>query len=64
MSGVEGYEPDHIVFAVRDVARTCRFYEPALGIEPEEDRPGTWTLYVGTHKPRVPARQFRQRQRT
>ena len=33
-------------------------------MEPKEERPGKWALYVGTPKPRVPARQFRQRQGT
>jgi len=46
----------------------CGVHMPVLragaGMEPKEERPGKWGLYVGTPKPRVPARQFRQRQGT
>jgi catechol 2,3-dioxygenase-like lactoylglutathione lyase family enzyme len=41
---------DHIVLAVQDVARTCRFYERVLGMEPKEERPGKWSLHFGTQK--------------
>lgn len=41
---------DHIVLAVADVARTCRFYQDLLGMEPREERPGKWSLHFGAHK--------------
>ena len=41
---------DHIVLAVRDVARTCRFYERVLGMEPKQERPGKWSLHFGAQK--------------
>jgi len=41
---------DHIVLTVADVARTCRFYESVLGMEPREERPGKWCLQFGANK--------------
>ncbi|WP_292445081.1 VOC family protein [Mesorhizobium sp.] len=41
---------DHIVLAVADVERTCRFYERVLGMEPRQERPGKWSLHFGTNK--------------
>jgi catechol 2,3-dioxygenase-like lactoylglutathione lyase family enzyme len=41
---------DHIVLCVGDVARTCRFYEDLLGMEPREERPGKWSLHFGDNK--------------
>jgi catechol 2,3-dioxygenase-like lactoylglutathione lyase family enzyme len=41
---------DHIVLAVADVERTCRFYERVLGMEPREERPGKWSLHFGSNK--------------
>jgi catechol 2,3-dioxygenase-like lactoylglutathione lyase family enzyme len=41
---------DHIVLAVADVERTCRFYARVLGMEPREERPGKWSLYFGSNK--------------
>ena len=41
---------DHIVLCVGDVARSCRFYEDLLGMEPREERPGKWSLHFGDHK--------------
>jgi catechol 2,3-dioxygenase-like lactoylglutathione lyase family enzyme len=41
---------DHIVLAVHDVARICRFYERVLGMEPREERPGKWSLHFGANK--------------
>jgi catechol 2,3-dioxygenase-like lactoylglutathione lyase family enzyme len=41
---------DHIVLAVRDVARTRLFYERVMGMAPKEERPGKWSLHFGTHK--------------
>jgi catechol 2,3-dioxygenase-like lactoylglutathione lyase family enzyme len=41
---------DHIVLVVADVARSCAFYERALGMRPVEHRPGQWALQFGPHK--------------
>jgi len=41
---------DHIVLVVANVARTCAFYEAALGMRPVEHRPGQWALQFGTNK--------------
>ncbi|WP_292668366.1 VOC family protein [Mesorhizobium sp.] len=41
---------DHIVLAVADVERTCRFYERVHGMEPRQERPGKWSLHFGTNK--------------
>jgi catechol 2,3-dioxygenase-like lactoylglutathione lyase family enzyme len=41
---------DHIVLAVDDVERTCRFYERVLGMEPRQERPGKWSLHFGANK--------------
>src|SRR5688500_16309411 len=41
---------DHIVLCVGDVARSCRFYEHLLGMEPREERPGKWSLHFGDQK--------------
>lgn len=41
---------DHIVLCVSDVARSCRFYEHLLGMEPREERPGKWSLHFGDQK--------------
>jgi catechol 2,3-dioxygenase-like lactoylglutathione lyase family enzyme len=41
---------DHIVLAVDDVRRACRFYERVLGMESREERPGKWSLHFGSHK--------------
>ena len=41
---------DHIVLVVADVARTCAFYEKALGMRAVEHRPGQWALQFGPHK--------------
>lgn len=41
---------DHIVLAVADVERTCRFYEFVLGMEPRQERPGKWSLHFGPNK--------------
>jgi catechol 2,3-dioxygenase-like lactoylglutathione lyase family enzyme len=41
---------DHIVLAVADVERTCRFYEFVLGMEPRQERPGKWSLHFGANK--------------
>jgi catechol 2,3-dioxygenase-like lactoylglutathione lyase family enzyme len=41
---------DHIVLAVYDVQRACRFYERVLGMEPREERQGKWSLHFGSNK--------------
>jgi catechol 2,3-dioxygenase-like lactoylglutathione lyase family enzyme len=41
---------DHIVLCVNDVATTCRFYERVLGMTPQEERPGKWSLHFGVNK--------------
>ncbi|CCV14420.1 VOC family protein [Mesorhizobium sp. STM 4661] len=41
---------DHIVLAVDDVERACRFYERVLGMEPRQERPGKWSLHFGANK--------------
>ncbi|AZO00142.1 biphenyl-2,3-diol 1,2-dioxygenase [Mesorhizobium sp. M9A.F.Ca.ET.002.03.1.2] len=41
---------DHIVLAVDDVERTCRFYERVLGMEPRQERPDKWSLHFGANK--------------
>jgi catechol 2,3-dioxygenase-like lactoylglutathione lyase family enzyme len=41
---------DHLVLCVADVARTLRFYESLLGMEPREERPGKWALHFGCQK--------------
>ena len=41
---------DHIVLAVDDVERTCRFYERVVGMEAREERPGNWSLHFGSNK--------------
>ncbi|CCV07461.1 Biphenyl-2,3-diol 1,2-dioxygenase protein [Mesorhizobium metallidurans STM 2683] len=41
---------DHIVLAVDNVERACRFYERVLGMEPRQERPGKWSLHFGANK--------------
>ena len=41
---------DHIVLCVNDVDATRRFYERVLHMEPQEERPGKWSLHFGTNK--------------
>ncbi|UVK36524.1 VOC family protein [Mesorhizobium sp. AR10] len=41
---------DHMVLAVHDVERTCRFYQRVLGMEPRQERPGKWSLHFGANK--------------
>jgi catechol 2,3-dioxygenase-like lactoylglutathione lyase family enzyme len=41
---------DHIVLAVADVARSCRFYQRALGMDPREESPGKWSVHFGESK--------------
>jgi catechol 2,3-dioxygenase-like lactoylglutathione lyase family enzyme len=41
---------DHIVLAVADVERTCRFYQRVLGMEPRQERLGKWSLHFGQNK--------------
>ena len=41
---------DHIVLAVDDVERACRFYERVLGMEARQERPGKWSLHFGANK--------------
>jgi catechol 2,3-dioxygenase-like lactoylglutathione lyase family enzyme len=41
---------DHIVLAVADVARACRFYARTLGMDPREEQPGKWSLHFGESK--------------
>jgi catechol 2,3-dioxygenase-like lactoylglutathione lyase family enzyme len=41
---------DHIVLCVRDVGRTISFYEKALGMQPQQERPGKWSLHFGSNK--------------
>jgi catechol 2,3-dioxygenase-like lactoylglutathione lyase family enzyme len=41
---------DHIVLAVQDVERACRFYRDVLGMEPRQERPGKWSLHFGANK--------------
>jgi catechol 2,3-dioxygenase-like lactoylglutathione lyase family enzyme len=50
MRGVKVSGFDHIVLAVSDVVRTCRFYARVLGMEPREERPGKWSLHFGANK--------------
>ena len=38
---------DHIVLAVRDVARTVAFYRDALGFQARQDATGKWSLRAG-----------------
>jgi catechol 2,3-dioxygenase-like lactoylglutathione lyase family enzyme len=41
---------DHIVLCVRNVDRTISFYEKALGMQPQQERPGKWSLHFGSNK--------------
>ncbi len=41
---------DHLVLTVRDIARSCAFYESALGMRREEFAPGRWALNFGAQK--------------
>ncbi len=41
---------DHIVLVVREVAKTCEFYENVLGMAAVEERPGRWSLKFGPNK--------------
>ena len=41
---------DHIVLVVREVAKTCEFYEHVLGMAAVEEHPGRWSLKFGSNK--------------
>jgi catechol 2,3-dioxygenase-like lactoylglutathione lyase family enzyme len=41
---------DHIVLCVKDVSRTIWFYEKVLGMQPQQERPGKWSLHFGSNK--------------
>lgn len=41
---------DHIVLVVADLAKSCAFYEKALGMQPVENPPGRWALHFGHNK--------------
>ncbi len=41
---------DHLVLTVRDLERTCRFYERALGMERRSFAEGRWALHFGRQK--------------
>ena len=41
---------DHIVLNVSNVSHTLAFYQNILGMQPQEERPGKWSLHFGAHK--------------
>ena len=41
---------DHFVLTVRDIDRTCAFYEAALGMERRSVRPNRTALHFGSQK--------------
>jgi catechol 2,3-dioxygenase-like lactoylglutathione lyase family enzyme len=41
---------DHLVLTVRDIAKTCDFYERALGMQRVEFMPDRWALRFGQQK--------------
>ena len=41
---------DHLVFTVRDIEETCRFYQRVLGMRPERFGEGRHALHFGRQK--------------
>jgi len=41
---------DHIVLCVKDLSATRQFYQRVLNLELREERPGKWSIHVGSNK--------------